>query len=222
MATTVGTEIVPPAEPVVETVTLGRTTAPRYMTLEEFDEFPWSDDAQPELVRGEVRLSPMPGLAHSRIVRNIFVALYAHVLARDVGEVFGDGIGYVLPELPRTNRGPDVSFIRTGKLPAEAPVKGSARAAPDLAVEVLSPSNTARKVEEKVADYVAAGVAVVWIVNPRLRRVTVRTPEGGARALDEDATLDGAPVLPDFTLRVADVFAGVRAPTPRPRRGKRA
>ena len=211
-------------ESAVETVTLGRTTAPRYMTLDEFDDFPWGDDVKAELVRGEVRLSPMAGLAHGRIVRNIFRALDAHVLARGGGggEVFGDGIGYALPALSQTNRGPDVSFIREGKLPEEAPIKGAPRAAPDLAVEVLSPSETWDETEEKVADLFAAGAAVIWIVSPRLRRVTVRTPEGGARVLDEAGTLDGAPVLPEFAMRVADVFVGVRAPAPRRRRGKSA
>ena len=204
-----------------EMVTLGETTAPRYMTLRQFDDFPWSDDVQAELVRGEVYLSPMPGLAHGRIVRNIFIALYQYVLARNVGEVFGDGLGYVLPELYRTNRSPDVSFIRAGTLPAAAPVKGSARAVPDLAVEVLSPSDMARKLETKVADYFAAGTAVVWIVDPRSRRVTVRTPDGASRVLGEGETLDGAPVLPEFTLPVIDVFAGVQAPVRRAPSGTR-
>lgn len=210
-----------PADEAVETITLGRTTAPRYMTLDEFDDFPWGDE-KAELVRGEVRLSPMAGLAHGRIVRNIFRALDVHVLARDVGEVFGDGIGYALPELPHTNRGPDVSFVRAGKLPEEAPIKGSPRAAPDLAVEVLSPSETWDETEEKVTDLFAAGTVVIWIVSPRLRRVTVRTADGGPRVLGDADVLDGAPVLPEFVMRVADVFAGVQAPAPRRRRGKRA
>lgn len=215
MTTTVGTESAP-ADEAVETVTLGRTTAPRYMTLDQFDDFPWGDE-KAELVRGEVRLSPMAGLAHGRIVRNIFRALDAHVLARGGGEVFGDGIGYALPVLSQTNRGPDVSFVRAGKLPEAAPIKGSPRAAPDLAVEVLSPSETWDETEEKVADLFAAGAAVIWIVSPRLRRVTVRTPEGGARALDEGGTLDGAPVLPEFAMPVADVFRGVERPARLPR-----
>lgn len=207
MATTVRTR---PA-PAVETVTLGEVTAPRYMTLEEFDDFDWGD-VHAELVRGEVQLSPMAGLAHGRIVRNIFRALDAYVLPLNIGEVFGDGLGYALPALWQTNRGPDVSFIHGGTLPAEAPLRGSARATPDLAVEVLSPSNTARKVEAKVADYVTAGVAVVWVVDPRTRQVTVRAPDGGARVVGEGAVLDGAPVLPEFTMPVAAVFAGVAAP----------
>ena len=222
MSTTVDPASTPAEQAEVETVTLGRTTAPRYMTLDEFDDFPWGDDVKAELVRGEVRLSPMAGLAHGRIVRNIFVALYTHVTARGGGEVFGDGLGYALPELSQTNRGPDASFIRDGKLPAEAPIKGAPRAAPDLAVEVLSPSETWDETEEKVADLFAAGASVIWIVSPRLRRVTVRTPEGGARVLGESDVLDGAPVLPEFAMRVADVFAGVQAPAPRRRRGKSA
>lgn len=224
MATTVGTASVPAVrapKPAVETVTLGRTTAPRYMTLEQFEDFDWTDDVEPELVRGEVRLSPMSGFAHARIVRNIFRALDAHATANDAGEVFGDGTGYVLVDLPQTYRGPDVSFVRAGKLPALAPIKGAARVTPDLAVEVLSPSERRRDTGGKIADLFAAGTAVVWIVNPRTRQVTIRTPDGTHGVLVETDALDGVPVLPAFTTRVSDVFAGVAAPTPR-RRGKSA
>lgn len=221
MATIVGTEPVPAVEPAVETITLGRTTAPRYMTLAEFEEFPWGEE-NAELVRGEVRLSPMAGLAHGRIVRNIFLALHTHVIARKIGEVFGDGIGYSLPALPDTNRGPDVSFVRAGKLPEEAPIKGAPRVAPDLAVEVLSPSETWEDTEAKVSDLFAAGATVIWIVSPRYRRVTIRTAEGSPRVLDATQVLDGAPVLPEFTMPVAEVFAGVEVAPERRRRGKSA
>lgn len=213
MATTVRTA----PDPAVETVTLGRTTAPRYMTLRQFERFPWSDDVMAELVRGEVVLSPLAGAAHSRIVRNLVLALDAYARARGLGEVFGDGAGYVLKVLPRTVRGPDVSFVRAGGLPQLVPVRGFFEITPDLAVEVLSPSNRPKQIEGRIVDLFAAGTAVVWVVDPRTRGVTVRTPDRGARALGEADTLDGAPALPEFTIRVADVFAGV-APPPPPRR----
>lgn len=210
MSTTVETD----SPPDVETITVGRTTAPRYMTLEEFENFAWGEE-KVELVRGEVRfaegacVSPFAAGAHTIIVHNILFALHAHVAPRHLGRVYGDGTGYTLPGLPDTARGPDVSFVRAGLLPDLMPIQGAFRVAPDLAVEVISPSESWSDTEEKIEDLFAAGTAVVWIVSPRRRRVTVRTPSGIPRVLEESEVLDGAPVLPDFAMPLTDVFAGV-------------
>lgn len=215
MATAVRTR---PAREPAETVTLGGTTAPRYMTVAQFERFPWSDDVVPELVRGEVQLSPLPAAVHGWIVRNLTRALDAYARPLGLGEVFGDGMGYRLRPLTLTVRGPDVSFVRTGRLPASVPTRGYFEVAPDLAVEVLSPSNRRARMEQRISDLFATGTAAVWVVDPRTRAVTVRTPDGGARVLGEADTLDGAPVLPEFTMPVADVFAGVAPPPLRRRR----
>lgn len=213
MATTVETETVSAVEPVVEMITVGRMTAPRYMTLEEFENYNWECDEFVELVYGEVRVSPMPAAAHSRIIRNIFLALHAHVVAHGLGEVYADGTGYVLTKLPNTLRGPDVSFSRAGRLPDLVPLRGAFRATPDLAVEVLSPSDTYVAVDETRENMFEAGTACWWLVDPRRRRVEVHVPNEGRRVFREGEVVDGAPVLTDFSMPVADVFAGV-APEP--------
>jgi Uma2 family endonuclease len=182
---------------------------PRRMTLEEFEAHAWAGGDKVELVRGEVRVTPAPGLAHSRIVRNVFRALDRHVDASRAGEVFGDGTGFVLALTRETMRIPDVSFVRAGRLPDEAPQHGAARAAPDLAVEVLSPSETWTDVMEKVDDLFAAGTAMVWVVDARRRRAEVLTPDGRRVVVPEEGTLDGGDVLPGFTMPVATLFTGV-------------
>ena len=78
--------------------------------------------------------------------------------------------------------------------------------APDLAVEVVSPSEKAGDVREKARDYLAAGTRLVWIVYPRTREVVVHTPDGLARAYGADATLEGFGILPGFSCDVADLF----------------
>lgn len=183
---------------------------PQRMTLAEFEEYPWDDDTyQVELVRGEVRVSPMPAWAHAHITRTIFRALDAYVSAHGLGEVYFDGTGYVLTSLPDTYRGPDVSFVTAGRLSGAATLRGAIRMAPDLAVEVISPSDTYGRLEEKFDDYFASGVQVAWLVHPRRRSVEVALPDGSRHLLGEGDTLDGAPVLPEFTIAVADLFAGV-------------
>jgi Uma2 family endonuclease len=78
--------------------------------------------------------------------------------------------------------------------------------APDLAVEVLSPSNRAGAIRDKVADYLAAGCSLVWVVDPRRRRVSVHEPGKATSFLEIPDTLDGAPVLPGFRLALVDLF----------------
>ena len=181
---------------------------PRRMTAAEFLDYPWGE-TQAELVRGEVRVTPFPTGAHNRIVRNLFLALHPHVATRSLGEVWGDNVGYALPHAPDTLRGPDVSFVRAGRLPEELPLRGLFPIAPDLAVEVLSPNDRYGDVIEKLDDFFAAGTTLAWIVDPVRRHVECVTPDGPRRIVREGDVLDGAPVLPDFTLPVVDVFAGV-------------
>jgi Uma2 family endonuclease len=85
-------------------------------------------------------------------------------------------------------------------------IEGYWPGAPDLAVEVVSPNDRFAEVEEKVADWLAAGTCMVLVVNPRARTVMVRTSEREARILSEAEVLDGGEVVPGWTLPVADVF----------------
>ena len=181
---------------------------PARMTAEEFLNHPWGDTPV-ELVHGEVRVAPFPAGAHAHIVTTIFRALDAYVIAHQIGRVYGDNTGYALPHRDDTIRGPDVSFVRAGRLPAELPLRGLFPIAPDSGVEVLSPSDTYAEVAEKLDDFFSAGVQVMWLVDPCRRRIEVVAPDGTRRTFAEGAVADAAPVLPEFTMPVADVFAGI-------------
>jgi Uma2 family endonuclease len=182
------------------------TAATPRLTAREFEAHPLAERA--ELVHGEIRPVSPTGFVHARIVADLHHALYAHVEARGLGMCFSDSLGYVLPHRDDTLRAPDVSVLLAAHIPETSPA-GFFHGAPDLAVEVLSPSDTYAEVVERLDDYFAAGVPVVWVVHPRRRGVERRTPDGPPRWLAEDAVLDGAPVLPDFRLPVADLFRGV-------------
>ena len=113
------------------------------MTAEEFLAYPLPD-AKGELVRGELRVTPPGGGPHGRAATNLVLLLGKHLERSLVGQVFA-GVGYELLKLPRTVRVPDASFVRSDRLPREGIGPGLLKLAPDIAIEVLSPSETARE-----------------------------------------------------------------------------
>jgi Uma2 family endonuclease len=125
---------------------------------------------------------------------------------RRAGCVLGpDGLLRLAPGLVRI---PDVSYVSWDRLPdRQVPDEPMLGLAPDLAVEILSPDNTAEEMAAKLRDYFAHGVLVVWLVDPRRRIVTVHASAQDALVLTEDQTLDGAPVLPGFRLPLQQLFA---------------
>lgn len=137
--------------------------------------------------------------------------------------VFGQnrGLGWVLDsegsyqcftEDPRKVRKPDVSFLRRGRFPDERIPDGHVMIPPDLAVEVISPNDTAYEVDAKVLDYLAAEVPLVWVVNPQTRTVHVYRAEGSVERLREEDELTAPDLLPELRCRVVDLFSLPAAP----------
>ena len=121
--------------------------------------------------------------------------------------VFGPATPYrCFPNDPRQVRKPDVSFVAAGRLPAGRLPRGSAPFAPDLAVEVVSPTDPCEYLELKVADYRSAGVRLIWVVNPATRSVLIRRLDRTCAELDDTGSLDGEDVVPGFACRVAELF----------------
>ena len=179
------------------------------MSPEEFLVYPMDDEEQGELVRGELRVTPAPGASHGMIAANLTFLLSAHVRELKVGWVFSDSVGYQLVDLPRTVRRPDMSFVRADRLPPEGVGPGFLKLAPDLAVEVLSPSETASALEEKLDDYRTCGTLLIWVVDPLRRTVMIIASDAQPRWAHEGDRLDGGAVLPRFHRAVADLFVGV-------------
>lgn len=113
--------------------------------------------------------------------------------------------GFITARDPDTIRAPDVSYVRAERIPEDVP-EGFWELAPDLAVEVVSPGDTAVEVREKVREYLAAGVPMVWVMYPGTREVIVHTADGLARAYGPDDVLEGLDLLPGFRCRVAELF----------------
>jgi Uma2 family endonuclease len=179
-----------------------------FMTAEEFLEYPL-EDAKGELVRGELRVTPPGGGPHGTAATNLLFLLGIHVRRQGLGRVFADGIGYELVRLPHTVRVPDGSFVRADRLPAGGIGPGLLKLAPDLAIEVLSPSERAQDLEDKLDDYSMAGTPLVWVVDPMRRTVVVYDQRQARRRLRESDTLDGGDVIPGFSCAVAEIFEGI-------------
>ena len=183
--------------------------ATRTMTADELFMLP-HDDSRYELVKGElVKMSPTGG-KHGILTSRINSALAQYVEANASGETFGAETGFVLTTNPDTVRAPDAAFVSRERIPPGDFPEKFWPGAPDLAVEVISPSDTLYEVEEKIEEYLEAGVKLVWIVNPKKRTVTIYQPNAQPQTLTEADTLDGREVVPGFQYSLARLFARSR------------
>jgi len=165
-----------------------------------------NDGRKYELVRGELLTMAPAGSEHGFIGMRLGIRLGTFVEARQLGYVFNADTGFLISRDPDTVRAPDTSFVSQSRVPATGLPKKFFPGAPDLAVEVISPSDTLEEVEEKVADWLTAGTRLVWVVNPRRKTVTVYRTEDAAQILRATDQLDGGDVLPGFRCPVAEVF----------------
>jgi Uma2 family endonuclease len=177
---------------------------PRRMTVEEFQRLPESDEFLYELDAGLLVREPRPARAHGTAV--ILIGKHLADYALENGGVVTTETGYVLGEDPDTLRGPDVAYSRRDPAPYGGGPDGYISGAPDLAVEVLSPSNRWTDIRRKIDQYFAAGARMVWIVDPQSKSVTVHPSADRSQTIGHDASLDGGDVLPGLRLPVAELF----------------
>lgn len=175
----------------------------RRMTVEEFELFvdlPENADRLFEYIGGEpieVPSNPFVSEIASRI--NYWITHY--LMQNDIGHITGEAGGYMVAG---ERYAPDVAYISKAQQP-ELPQRGYNPIPPDLAVEVLSPSNEPDDMQIKINNYLLAGT-VVWLVNPAKKHVTVFSPGRPAQRINVQGTLDGGDILPGFALAVKDIF----------------
>jgi Uma2 family endonuclease len=179
------------------------TTKP--WTVEELERDP--PEGRWELVDGElVEMAPSGGEA-STVGGTVVYFLNAHVRPRKLGKVYSADGGFVIFPGRELLRAPDAAFVKADRLAAGRPAVGFERVVPDLVVEVVSPGDRPGEVAAKVAEYLAAGVRLIWVLEPRPRTVTVHPAGQAPRVLGEGDELDGGEVLPGFRVAVAELFA---------------
>jgi Uma2 family endonuclease len=179
-------------------------TNTRWMTAEELLALP-EDRGRGELVDGEFHAMNPPSNQHGKIMGTIARLIGQHVHQNQLGDMVVGDSGFIVSRDPDTVLGPDVAFTRAERLPTESTGTYS-EVIPDLIVEIISPGNTRKDVEEKTARWLAAGVSVVWNVRSDDRTVSIHMSDGSAQTLSENDDLAGGDVLPGFTCRVSEFF----------------
>ena len=176
------------------------------MTAEELAALP-DDGYRYELVAGEVRRMPPAGFEHGGVAMELGSRLATFVRDHGLGQVVAAETGFLLGRDPDTVRAPDAAFVRADRIPPPAQRRGFPPLAPDLVVEIVSPSDRPGQVAEKVAEWLRAGCRLVWVVYPTERLVEVHREDGTAAFLRGDDALDGGDVVPGFTLPLPTLFA---------------
>jgi Uma2 family endonuclease len=178
-------------------------TVDRVTTAEQL--FERSDLGRCELVRGELIMMSPAGEEHGWLAMNVAGPLALFVKQNGLGRVYIGDTGFQIARDPDTVRAPDVAFVRAeraGERPGEKFFPGP----PDLAVEILSPSDRAGEVLAKVHDWLDAGCRAVWLVDPRTRTVTIYRSRSRINVLAVGDQISGEDVVEGFTLPVAEIF----------------
>ena len=181
---------------------MSTTTQP--MTADDLWAMP-RDDMRHELVRGELRTMPLSGFDHSAICVHFVALLAQHVKSHGLGVVVGPDTGFIIGRQPDTVRAPDGGFVCIDRLVEPLPVKFW-DGAPDLAVEVISPSDKALAVDEKVQDWLDAGTQEVIVINPKQKSVKVFRCGGTASVLRAGDVLEALESVPGFRCEIAELF----------------
>lgn len=160
------------------------------------------DGGRYELVDGAVVRMRPAGARHGHVNIRLAARLEAYASAAGLGRVYDSSTGFRMPS--GNVRSPDVSFVSAGRIDPEE--RGFAPVPPDLAVEVLSPSESPRHVADKVAEYLEAGVRLVWVIDPESRTAAAYRSLTRVRTVAERDALDGEDVLPGLRLPLAELF----------------
>lgn len=158
-----------------------------------------------ELVDGRiVELSPVRP-RHGIVLKRLTRLLDEFVEQHDLGELYVGDVGFVLRRNPDTVRAPDLAFIRKARVPPTEP-DTFCEVIPDLAVEILSPSDRWASVERKVAEYLAAGVGTVWVIDPAGRTARIYRQDQPPQMLTETDSLLEDPLFPSLRLDLATLL----------------
>jgi len=171
------------------------------LTVEQFERLP-DDGLRHELDEGElISMPPTFGL-HGKVLTETVLILGSFIRTRSLGLVVSD-VGFQLSA--DTLRAPDIAFIKADRV-ATLDLERRFQGAPDLAIEIISPSESATDIAHKVRQYIHAG-AVVWVLYPKDRTIHVFDSPKNARILEEDDILEAPSLLPGFSVWVSELFA---------------
>lgn len=162
-------------------------------------------DKSTELVRGALVVREPPSTEHGRIQSNLAYFVTEYVRQNRLGLVFGQDTGFRIQSDPDTVRGADLAFVRHERA-AAIPKRGYAAVAPDLVAEILSPDDRPGEYLPKVGEWLDAGTALVWVLDPLRAQGLVFRADGSLTIIGPDGQLDGESLLPGFSCALAEVL----------------
>jgi Uma2 family endonuclease len=170
-----------------------------------------SDSKGLEIVGGKV-VENKVGAESSQLAMDIVEILLSYLRNNRLGRVYGPDTSFqCFPHDPTMVRKPDVAFLSYARWPATKKIGAYVKVPPELAIEVLSPNDVIKEVNDKVGDYLEAGVSIVWVVNEFRRYVEIHTPHDPPRIASLNDELSCEKILPGFRCQVSEIFA--RIPT---------
>lgn len=160
---------------------------------------------QVELVRGQLVVREPPGTRHGAIAANLAYYLGAFVRRHSLGIVCAQDTGFKIGSAPDTVRAPDVAVLVRDKA-GRIPNQGYAELAPDLLAEIVSPSEAPHEVLAKVAEWLAAGTRLIWVIDPAREEACIYRRDGSLRVVTKCESLDGEDVVPGFTCSLEHIL----------------
>lgn len=186
------------------------STSTALMTAEELLELPHGEGFRYELINGELITMPSSGFPHGRTCARLTAPLTQFILDHGLGEVFAAETGYQLTSKPDTVLAPDISFVTKERIKETGAQQGFWPGAPDLVVEILSPSDRPSKVKAKTSRWFVGGARQVWIVDPKTCTVTIHRSSSDSITFSGSDHLEADDILPGFRLSLERIFG----PTP--------
>jgi Uma2 family endonuclease len=181
------------------------------MTADDLLRMPRGMGVRYEVVEGRLICMSPSGAASGLVSGNTFTVVCSFVREHGLGMCGGEAMGFRIASDPDTVRAADVAFIRKERLPAGGVTRRFWAGAPDLVVEVISPTDRFGEVLKKVQQWLDGGVTLAWVLDPDARTGTRFRAGEPPISVGEDGVLDGEDVLPGFQLRLAEVWVDVAA-----------
>ena len=161
------------------------------------------DGKKYELVDGEIVVSPA-GMRHSAVISNINALIWNFLQENPIGTVYSSDVGIAFPN--GNVRSPDVTYVSRAKLPGGESPETLGEVIPDLAVEVLSPSDSLKELGRKIGEFLENGVPIVWLVDPARQTVTVYRSLTETQQFTSEDMITAEPVLPGFSVPIRRFF----------------
>ena len=181
------------------------STSTALMTADELLELPRGQHRY-ELINGELKTMSPASHAHGRIAIRVGASMAQFVWQNDLGEAYAAETGFLLRTKPDTVLAPDFAFISKQRASEGRDQKGFWPGPPDVAIEVLSPSESGPQARKKVGQWLDYGTKQVWIVNPKNETVTIYRSSGDTTSFSDEETVEADDVLPGFRIAVKEIF----------------